>query len=101
MQKESCHRKGKESPAYLDPHMMMRTQIVVHRQAIVKYLVREARVYSDNEMLIIPYNTGNQWILVSISSTHDQVWYCVSNRLTGLILVSQFFTLGFDGLLIA
>jgi hypothetical protein len=33
-------------------------QIVVDRQAIVKYLVRAMRVYCD-EMLIISYNTGN------------------------------------------
>jgi hypothetical protein len=36
--------------------------------------------HSDMEMLIIPYNTGNHWILLSISTTHDQVWYCDSNR---------------------
>jgi hypothetical protein len=82
MQKETRHRKGKESPAYLDPQMMTRTQIVADRQAIVKYLVRETCVYSDKEMLIRSYNTGNQWILVSISTTHDQVWYCHSNRPT-------------------
>jgi hypothetical protein len=34
-------------------------QIVVDRQAIVKYLVRAMRVYCDKEMLIISYNTGN------------------------------------------
>jgi hypothetical protein len=52
---------------------MTRTQIVVDRQVIVKYLVRTMRVYSDKEMLIIPYNMGNRWILLSISTTHDHV----------------------------
>jgi hypothetical protein len=60
----------------------MRTQIFADRQVTVKYLVRAMRVYSDTEMLIIPYNTGNHWILLSISTTHDQIWYCDSNRLT-------------------
>jgi Ulp1 family protease len=37
--------------------------------------------YKDkNEMLIIPYNTGSHWVLLTISMRHDQVWYCDSIR---------------------
>jgi hypothetical protein len=82
MQKETCQRKGKESSAYLDPQMMARTQIVADRQETVKYYVRAMHAYSDKEMLIIPYNTGNHWILLSISTTHKLVGYCDSNRPT-------------------
>jgi hypothetical protein len=63
--------------------MITRTQIVADRQAIVKYLVKEMRVSSD-KMLIIQYNMGNHWILLSISTMYHQVWYCPSNRPTDL-----------------
>jgi hypothetical protein len=61
--------------------MMARTQIVANRQETMKYLLRVMCVYSNKEMLIIMYNMGNHWILLSISTTHDQVRYCDLNRL--------------------
>jgi hypothetical protein len=43
------------------------------------------RHYIDKEMLVIPFNTGNHWVTLSISTKYDQVWYCDSSRLTDLI----------------
>jgi hypothetical protein len=40
------------------------------------------RHYKDKEMLVIPFNTGNHWVTLSISTKYDQVWYCDSSRLT-------------------
>jgi hypothetical protein len=34
----------------------------------------------DKEMLVVPFNTGNQWVTLSISTKYDQVWYCDSSR---------------------
>jgi Ulp1 family protease len=36
--------------------------------------------YKDKEMLVIPFNMGNHWVTLSISTTYDQVWYCDSFR---------------------
>jgi hypothetical protein len=43
------------------------------------------RYYSDKEILVIPFNTGNNWVTLSISTKYDQVWYCDFVRLTDLI----------------
>jgi hypothetical protein len=78
-------RKGKDSPAYLDPQMMMTIVIQIEKAEVVKYLVRAMRYYKDKkEMLIVPYNTGSHWVLLTISMRHDQVWYRDSNRPTDL-----------------
>jgi hypothetical protein len=34
----------------------------------------------DKEMLVIPFNTGNHWVTLSISTKYDPVWYCDSSR---------------------
>ena len=80
MQKETNHQKGKESPTYLDPQMMSRSLILSDRQAVIRYLVRAMRHYSDKEYLMIPYNPGGHWLLINISTKHDHVWYFDSNR---------------------
>jgi hypothetical protein len=60
--------------------MMMTTVIQTEKAEVVKYLVWAMCYYKDkNEMLIVPYNTGNHWVLLIISMRHDQVWYCDSN----------------------
>jgi hypothetical protein len=38
--------------------------------------------YIDKEMLVIPFNIGNHWVTLSISTKYDQVWYCDSSRPT-------------------
>jgi hypothetical protein len=27
-------------------------------------------------MLLVPFNMGNHWVTLSISTKYDQVWYC-------------------------
>ena len=54
--------------------------MIADRSAVVKYLVKAMRFYKDKEMLNIPYSTVNHWILVTISTMYDQVWYCDSSR---------------------
>jgi hypothetical protein len=41
--------------------------------------------YKDKEILIIPFNTGNHWVTLSISIKYDQVWYYDSSRPTDSI----------------
>jgi hypothetical protein len=59
MQQQTRHKKGKESPIYLDPQMLMRTNVHINRQDVVAYFVKAMRHYKDNEMLVIPFNMGN------------------------------------------
>jgi hypothetical protein len=85
MQQDTRTRKGKDSPAYLDPQMMMTTVIQTEKAEVVKYLVRSMRYYKDKkEMLIALYNTGSHCVLLTISMRYNQVWYCDSNRPTDL-----------------
>jgi hypothetical protein len=74
MQQQTCHKKGKESPAYIDPQMAMRTNVHLNRQDIVAYFVKAMRHYKDDkEMLVVSFNTGNHWVTLSISTKYDQV----------------------------
>jgi hypothetical protein len=62
--------------------MMTTTVIQIEKAEVVKYLVREMHYYKEKkEMLIVPYNMGSHWVLLTISMRHNQVWYCDSNRL--------------------
>jgi hypothetical protein len=36
--------------------------------------------YKDKEMLVVPFNIGNHWVTLSISTMYDQVRYCGSSR---------------------
>jgi hypothetical protein len=81
MQQQTLNKTGKDSPAYLDPQMAMRTSIHLRRPDIVAHFVKAMRHYKDKEMLVVPFNTGNNWVTQSISTTYDQVWYCDSSRL--------------------
>jgi hypothetical protein len=68
---------------YLHLQMMMTTVIQTEKAEVVKYLVRAMRYYKDKkEMLIVPYNTGSHWVVITISMRYNQVWYCDSNRPT-------------------
>jgi hypothetical protein len=62
--------------------MMMRTQLLLAQKDVVKYLVKELCHYKDKEMLVVPFNMGNHWLLPSISTTYDHVWYYDSSSLT-------------------
>jgi hypothetical protein len=74
MQQDTRTRKGKNSPTYLDPQMMTMTVIQTEKAEVVKYLVQAMCYYNyKKEMLIIPYNTGSHWVLLTISMRHNQV----------------------------
>jgi hypothetical protein len=73
MQQQTHHKKGKESPAYLDPQMVMRTHIHLSQKDVVAYFVKAMTHYKDKEMLVIPFNMGNHWVTLYISTTYNQV----------------------------
>ena len=63
--------------------MMTMTVIQIEKAEVLKYLVRAMRYYKDKkEMLIVPYNMGSHWVLLTISKRHNQVWYRDSNMST-------------------
>jgi hypothetical protein len=80
MQQQTLYKKGKEPPVYLDPQMAMRTIVHLNRTEIVAYFIKAMRHYKDKEMVVVPFNTGNHWVTLSISTTYDLVWYCDSSR---------------------
>jgi hypothetical protein len=59
MQQQTLNKKEKESPAYLDSQMVMRTSIHLHRPDVVTYFFKAMRHYKDKEMLVVPLNMGN------------------------------------------
>jgi hypothetical protein len=73
MQQQTLHKKGKESPIYLDPQMAPRTNLHMNRQDIVAYFTKARRHYKYKEMLVLPFNTDNNWVTLSISTKYDQV----------------------------
>jgi hypothetical protein len=64
--KKTLNKKGKESPAYLDPQMATRTQIHLSQKDIVAYFVKVMKHHKGKEMLVVPFNTGNHWVTLSI-----------------------------------
>jgi hypothetical protein len=38
--------------------------------------------YRDKELLVVPFNMGNHWVTLAISTKYDQVWYSDSSRPT-------------------
>jgi hypothetical protein len=60
--------------------MTMRTNITLLQKEVVAYFVKAMSSYKDKDMLVIPFNPGNRWVLLSICTTYDQVWYCDSSR---------------------
>jgi hypothetical protein len=83
MQQQILYKMGKESPAYLDLQIVMITNLQSSRRfKVVACFAKAMRHYRDKEMLVIPFNTGNHWETLSISTKYDQVWYCDSSRPT-------------------
>jgi hypothetical protein len=87
MQQLTHHRTEKASHAYLDPQISTRTNLLVvsSQKDVVVYFVKAMRHYSDKEILVVPFNTGNHWVTLAISTKYDQVWYCDSTRPTDSI----------------
>jgi hypothetical protein len=71
MQQQTLHKMGKESPAYLDPQIAVRTNIDTNLQEVVAYFAKAMRHYRDKEILVVPFNTGDYWVTLSISSKYD------------------------------
>jgi hypothetical protein len=67
MQQQTLHKMGKESSAYLDPQIMMRTNLY-----FAAYFAKAMKHYRDKEMLVIPFNTSNHLVTLSISTKYDQ-----------------------------
>jgi hypothetical protein len=86
MQQQTLHKTGKESLAYLNPQIAARTNLHTSRQEVVAYFIKTMRHYRDMEMLVIPFNMGNQWVTLSISTKYDQVWYYDTSRSTDPII---------------
>jgi hypothetical protein len=84
MEQLTHHRMGKESPAYLDLQISMTTNLpaVSSQKDVVGYFVKAMRHYSDKEIPVVLFNTGNHWVTLAISIKYDQVLYCDSIRLT-------------------
>jgi hypothetical protein len=70
MQQLTYHITGKESPAYFDLQILTRTNPLAasNRNDVVAYFVKAMRHYSDKEILVVPFNTGNHWITLAIST---------------------------------
>jgi hypothetical protein len=87
MQQLTRHRMGKDSLAYLDLHISTRTNLLAasSQKDVVAYFVKAMKHYSDKEILVILFNTGNHWVTLAISIKYDQVWYCDFTRPTDSI----------------
>jgi hypothetical protein len=60
MQQLTHHRTEKQSPAYLDSQISMRTNLLAaNSRKDVAYFVKAMRHYSDKKILVIPFNMGN------------------------------------------
>jgi hypothetical protein len=71
MQQQTIHKTEKESPAYPDLQIAMRHNLKTSRQEVIVYFAKAMRHYRDKEMLVIPFNMGNHWVTLSISSKYD------------------------------
>jgi hypothetical protein len=75
MQQLTYHRTGKESPAYLDPQISTKTNLLTasSQKNVVAYFVKAMRHYNDKEILVIPFNTYNHWVILAILTKYDHV----------------------------
>jgi hypothetical protein len=73
MQQQTLHKMGKESHAYIDSQIATRTNIDTSRLEVISYFAKAMRHYRDKQMLVIPFNTGNHWVTLSIFTKYDQV----------------------------
>jgi hypothetical protein len=62
-------------------HSYVDKNFILVKSGCYTYFVKAMSPYKDKDMLVIPFNTGNRWVLLSICTTYDQVWYCYSSRL--------------------
>jgi hypothetical protein len=75
MQQQTLHKTGKESPAYLDPQIATITnlQSSSRQQEVVAYFAKAMRHYRGKEILVVPFNMGNHWATLPISTKYKKV----------------------------
>jgi hypothetical protein len=73
MQKQTLHRTGKESLAYFDPQILMRSNLQTsgRQQEVVQYFAKAMKYYRDKKILVIPFNMGNHWVTLAISTKYN------------------------------
>jgi hypothetical protein len=71
MQQQTLYKMGKESLGYLDLQIAMRINFHTSRQEVVAYFAKAIRHYRDKDMLVVPFNMGNHWVTISISTKYD------------------------------
>jgi hypothetical protein len=71
MQQQTLYKMGKESLGYLDLQIAMRINLHTSRQEVVAYFAKAIRHYRDKDMLVVPFNMGNHWVTISISTKYD------------------------------
>jgi hypothetical protein len=74
IQQQTLNKKGKDFPTFIDPQVVTRTNITLAQKDVVAYFVEAMSHYKDKEMLVIPLNMGNHWVVLLVSTTYDQVW---------------------------
>jgi hypothetical protein len=67
----------------------MKTNIDTNRPEVIVYFAKAMKHYRDKEMLVVPFNIGNHWVTLSISTKYNQVWYCDSSKPTDPITDEQ------------
>jgi hypothetical protein len=73
MEQQTLHNTGKESLAYLDPQIVMRPNLQTSQQeVVVAHFGKAMWHYRDKEMLVVPFNMGNHWVTLSISTKYDR-----------------------------
>jgi hypothetical protein len=85
----TCNNKLFIKWDYLDPQILMRTNLHTSRQEVVAYFTKAMRYYRDKEMLVVLFNMGSHLVTLLISTKYDQVWYCDSSRPTDPITGEQ------------
>jgi hypothetical protein len=54
--------------------MAMRTNVHLNQKDVVAYFVKVMIRYKDDkEILVIPFNTDNHWVTLSISTKYDHI----------------------------
>jgi endonuclease/exonuclease/phosphatase (EEP) superfamily protein YafD len=82
MQQLTCHRMGKESPAYLDRQISTRTSLLAasSQKNVAAYFVKAMRHYSDKEILVVAFNTDNHWVTLAILQSTTKSSIVTSQR---------------------
>jgi hypothetical protein len=59
--------------------MAMKTNARLARKDVA-YFVKSMSHHKYKETLVVLFNMSNYWVLLSVSTKYDQVWYCDSSK---------------------